>query len=79
MQGFSKKVGTSQSNSILPNLCLSIAKLHNSLSMSGFVHLLFGVFHRNPKTAGPQRYVLEIFHSGGENLIPEDLLTLPYV
>lgn len=47
--------------------------------MSGFVHLLFGVFHSNPKTTGPHRYVLEIFHSGGENLIPEELLTLPYI
>lgn len=43
------------------------------------MHLLFGVFHSNPKTAGSHRYVLEIFHCGGQNLIPEDLLTLPYI
>lgn len=43
------------------------------------MHLLFGVFHSNPKTTGSHRYVLEIAHDGGENLIPEDLLTLPYI
>lgn len=43
------------------------------------MHLLVGVFHSDPKTTGPRRYILEIFHDGGENLIPEDLLTLPYI
>lgn len=32
-----------------------------------FEHLLFGIFHCNPKTAGPHRYVLEIFCGDGGN------------